>query len=113
MLYYYPMDTLYSALTIYALWQTACSLVTFVIYGVDKHQATVRGQRIPERTLHLLTILGGVGGAILGMIVFRHKKNKATFWAVIGVALIIHVWILNKFLPLNDLLREWLLEQNV
>jgi uncharacterized membrane protein YsdA (DUF1294 family) len=42
---------------------------------------------VPERTLHLLALLGGWPGAILGQRHFRHKTRKVSFlfafWAVV------------------------------
>jgi len=44
------------------------SLLTFVVFGVDKRRARKNERRIPERTLHALTLCFGPAGAILGMV---------------------------------------------
>ena len=41
----------------------ALSLVAFVFYGFDKRRAQKDGRRVPEKTLQLLTLLGGWPGA--------------------------------------------------
>ncbi len=41
------------------------SLASFAAYGFDKRRAGTGGRRVPERTLHLLALLGGWPGAIL------------------------------------------------
>lgn len=62
------------------------SIITFIVYGIDKRKA-IRGQwRIPEKTLLLLAVLGGSPGAMAGMKIFRHKTQKPRFY--IGVPLI-------------------------
>ena len=65
------------------------SLVTFFVYGWDKRQAVRNGQRVPEKTLHLLAILGGWPGALAAQHFFRHKNRKTSFQLVfwlIGLA---------------------------
>lgn len=62
------------------------SIITFIIYGIDKRKA-INGQwRIPEKTLLLLALFGGSPGAMLAMQVFHHKTKKPGFF--IGVPLI-------------------------
>lgn len=56
-------------------WLIAVSVVTFVFYAYDKISAKAGMGRIPEMLLHLLSLAGGFAGALLGMLVFRHKSN--------------------------------------
>ncbi|MEA1850639.1 DUF1294 domain-containing protein [Chryseobacterium sp. MHB01] len=55
------------------------SIITFIIFGIDKRKAVKHQRRIPESTLLSLTFLGGTVGALLGMLVFRHKISKRSF----------------------------------
>ena len=55
------------------------SLVSFVVYGFDKRRAQKDGRRVPEKTLHLMALLGGWPGALIGQRVFRHKTQKISF----------------------------------
>ncbi len=57
----------------------AVNLVTFVMYGLDKHWAIHNHSRIPEIVLHLLALAGGSGAALVAQITFRHKTKKRTF----------------------------------
>jgi uncharacterized membrane protein YsdA (DUF1294 family) len=57
-------------------------LVSFALYGFDKHRASEAGRRIPERTLHGVDLLFGILGGLLGQAVFRHKTQKQSFWLV-------------------------------
>ena len=72
----------------YLLWYLAAvNLVTFTVYGVDKAKARRGAWRVPEKTLFLLPLLGGSVGALLGMLVFRHKAKHWYF--VWGIPLIL------------------------
>jgi uncharacterized membrane protein YsdA (DUF1294 family) len=59
--------------------------------GADKIAARTRRNRIRERTLWLLSLLGGFGGIILGGILFQHKTAKPSFWLPVLVAAAIWV----------------------
>lgn len=74
------------------------NIVTFLKYGWDKYKA-VQNQRskkayrrTPEKELIVLAVAGGSLGAILGMLMFRHKIRKPQFY--IGVPVIFLVQIL-------------------
>lgn len=76
------------------------NLITFFVFGVDKLQAkrkekkeTVR--RVPEKTLLILSLLGGSIGALLGMKVWHHKTLHRSFR--IGVPLILALQIILPF----------------
>lgn len=59
----------------YWKWLIAASAVTFGFYGYDKISAKAGAGRVPEILLHLLALGGGFAGALLGMLLFRHKSN--------------------------------------
>lgn len=73
-----------------------CSLmsgVTFLVFGADKWMAGhARGRRVPERTLLLLSALGGWPGGWAAMRVFRHKTLKGSFRVRFFLALIPNAW---------------------
>jgi uncharacterized membrane protein YsdA (DUF1294 family) len=56
-------------------WLIAINAVAFVFYGIDKTLSKTKATRIPEAILHLASLAGGFFGALLGMLVFRHKSN--------------------------------------
>lgn len=70
----------------------AMSLITFVVYGIDKQRAGTARRRIPEQTLHLLALLGGWPGAWLAQRQFRHKTKKTSFqivfWFMVGLHIV-------------------------
>ena len=53
---------------------------------IDKQKAKKGKWRIPEKTIFIVTALGGGIGTVLGMYAFRHKTQKINF--VIGLPLI-------------------------
>ena len=55
--------------------------------GIDKYKAIKKQWRIPEKTIFIVTGLGGGIGTIAGMYTFRHKTQKLGF--VIGLPLIL------------------------
>lgn len=58
----------------------AINLLTFCVYGADKRRAKTPGaRRVPEKTLFALALLLGSPGALLGMLVFRHKTRHWYF----------------------------------
>ena len=58
------------------------SLAALMVYGIDKARAQTHRWRVPESVLLLLGFLGGAAGALLGMLIFRHKTRRWYFWAV-------------------------------
>ena len=64
------------------LYLLAINLFGFFIMWLDKRKAKKGSWRIPEKTLFIVTALGGGIGTIAGMYMFRHKTQKLNF--VIG-----------------------------
>ncbi len=67
------------------------SLVTYLVYALDKSAARRRRHRVPERTLHLLSLLGGWPGALLAQYTLRHKTAKPRFLFVFWLTVLGHV----------------------
>ena len=85
-------------------WILAVSLIAFVLFGIDKEKAARRKWRVPEKTLFLFAALGGAPGALLGMLVFRHKTKHLAF--TVGIPAILLLWVL---LILIALRQGWLI----
>lgn len=68
------------------LYLIAINLLGFFIMWLDKRKAKKGAWRIPEKTLFIVTALGGGIGTIAGMYTFRHKTQKLNF--VIGFPVI-------------------------
>ena len=68
------------------------NVIGFLVMWIDKLKAKKGSWRIPEKTLFLITALGGGIGSIIGMYSFRHKTLKMAF--VIGFPFITIVEII-------------------
>ena len=55
------------------------TIVTFLVYGIDKWKAKQGSWRISEATLLILAVIGGSIGALLGMRVWHHKTMHKKF----------------------------------
>lgn len=55
------------------------NILGFLIMYIDKQKAKKGRWRIPEKTLFIVTALGGGIGTISGMYIFRHKTQKVAF----------------------------------
>ena len=67
------------------------SVITFVVYGIDKWKAKKDKWRIPESTLLLLAIVGGSIGALLGMKVWHHKTMHKKFKYGVPLILVLQI----------------------
>ena len=73
------------------LYRCAANLITFAVFGLDKSRARWNRFRIRERTLLLLSLLGGSLGALVGMHFFRHKTKHWYFVAGMPLILILQL----------------------
>lgn len=81
----------------FTIYLTLINVVAFIIMGVDKSRAVRHRWRVRESTLFLSAIVGGSIGALLGMLLFRHKTNHRSFRTGLPVILVIHIIIFVTF----------------
>ncbi|HAV91374.1 DUF1294 domain-containing protein [uncultured Eubacterium sp.] len=74
------------------------NVVGFFIMGIDKKKAEKHAWRIPEKTLFLVSLIGGSIGTLLGMYVFRHKTKHWYFVIGMPLILIMHIILAVKFI---------------
>ena len=55
------------------------TIVTFLVYGIDKWKAKQGSWRISEASLLILAVIGGSIGALFGMKVWHHKTMHKKF----------------------------------
>ncbi|SDM75781.1 Uncharacterized membrane protein YsdA, DUF1294 family [Psychrobacillus sp. OK028] len=70
------------------------SIIAFVVMGYDKSQARKQGQRISEKTLWTLAIVGGGIGAYIGMQMFRHKTKHTNFRVGFLMLMILYAFLI-------------------
>lgn len=73
------------------------SVVTLIVYGLDKSAAMNNRRRTPEDTLHVLALIGGWPGALFAQVAFRHKSRKRgfqiTFWIIVIINCATVAWL--------------------
>ena len=67
------------------------SLITIIVYGIDKIKAVRGSWRISEATLFLFSFFFGALGGIFSMYVIRHKNRKIKFIILNWLFIIIHI----------------------
>lgn len=70
------------------------SILTFVVFWLDKRAALAGRRRVPEITLWVLCASSGVLGGWIAMFVFRHKIKKLSFCIVMGLISVAHIFFL-------------------
>ena len=96
-----PLTTKQIVIIAYASYLVLLSIITFIAYGVDKKKARDGKWRTKEKTLLLLSFLGGAFGGYPAMLIFRHK-TKGEHWYftavnLLGLAVHITLFILIAF----------------
>jgi uncharacterized membrane protein YsdA (DUF1294 family) len=66
------------------------SLITFMTYAFDKSAAKKRQWQIPEKHLHLLSLLGGWPGAAIAQQQLRHKSSKRSFQRLFWLTMMVN-----------------------
>jgi len=79
-------------------WYAVISLVAFIACAIDKSRAIAGRRRTRERTLHLLSWLGGAAGMAAAMTLLRHKTRSPGFIVITAIALIAHAFALGAWL---------------
>ncbi len=78
---------------------TIINFSSFICFGRDKRKAKKNHHRISEKSLLLLTFIGGTIGSVLGMLIFNHKTGKKSF--IFKILAIISIQILTLYLIYN------------
>ena len=55
------------------------NIIGFLVMLIDKRKAEKNKWRIPEKSIFIITALGGGIGTIAGMYTFRHNTKKLQF----------------------------------
>ncbi len=76
------------------------NIITFLMYGSDKHFSKRSMYRVPEKTLLLAALLGGTPAAFIAQKIFRHKTKKGKFqmrfWMVVVIQVAAIVYYFTK-----------------
>jgi len=69
----------------------AICVLTFLMYAFDKSAAKKGQWRTPEKTLHLLALMGGWPGAMLAQSLLHHKSTKKSFLLLYWLTIVLHI----------------------
>lgn len=75
------------------------NVVSFLLYGIDKHKAKKNHWRISEKTLLLWGAFAPFG-AVAGMKFFHHKTQKAKFDIILTLAVVLHILLYGTILSM-------------
>lgn len=94
------------------VWYLVVGLVTFFVYAKDKRAAINGNWRVPEKTLHILSVAGGWLGALIAQDKLRHKTQKqpfrAIYWLTVAMNVAAFVWTLTP--SGQEIFGRWLSE---
>lgn len=69
-------------LPLFAIYLISINIISGIFFVFDKKAAQRGHRRVPERTLHLLELCGGVFITWLLMYIIRHKNCKFSYYAI-------------------------------
>ncbi|MCR5416834.1 MAG: DUF1294 domain-containing protein [Pseudobutyrivibrio sp.] len=69
------------------------NILGMAVMAIDKSRAIRKQWRIPEKTLFLVSLLGGSLGTWMGMYTFHHKTKHWYFVIGMPAILLIHIGI--------------------
>ena len=76
------------------IWLGVMSTLSLILFGWDKLMAKLGRSRIPEAALLGAALFGGGTGALLGMLLFRHKIRKAPFPVLVPLFFLLQLILL-------------------
>jgi len=95
------------------------SLLTFILYAMDKSAAQKGSWRTQESTMHLFSLAGGWPGALVAQKKLRHKTRKQPFRFIFWITVLLNcgafIWlfspagsaILESFIGKNESTIRW------
>ena len=85
------MSLLFDNMEYAILYVVIMNILGVAVMGIDKYKAQHKLWRIPEKTLFLVSILGGSIGTWTGMYLFRHKTKHWYFKYGMPVILVVQI----------------------
>lgn len=70
------------------------NIISFISYYIDKRKSIKHKYRIRENYLLLLSVIGGVFGSILSMVLFHHKTKHIKFIIINFICLVLWLYII-------------------
>lgn len=83
------------------------SLISVAATAIDKASAIDGGRRVPERTLLLLSALGGSVAMLCTMLIIRHKTRHKKFMIGIPLIIVLQALAVIAFISLTSQLQAY------
>ena len=64
----------------FLIYLVCSNFISGILFTYDKKAAIKNKKRIPEITLHIVELIGGVFINVLLMYILRHKNRKFSYW---------------------------------
>jgi len=77
------------------------NLFTLILFGIDKLNSLKDRKRVPELSFHFFSLIGGVIGLFLGIVLFRHKLNNRYFLLIQLIILVL--WMAALYLVFQNI----------
>lgn len=78
------------------------SVISFMLYGWDKRQATLGRWRTRERTLLTIDLLAGWPGGLIAQRLWHHKHAKTSYQLLYWLMVTINLGLVGGWLYLNQ-----------
>lgn len=75
-------------MTILYIYLGIINFISGFFFYIDKKAAIKDRARIPEKTLHLFELIGGVFANIVLIYLIRHKNQKFSYWILTWIIFI-------------------------
>lgn len=97
----FTLNNFIPAIPVILWYLLSINIFTFLLLVIDKIYSLKDRKRVPEMSLYFFSIAGGVFGALLAMIVARHKIRKKIFLSIqIFISLL---WVISIYFVLTNL----------
>jgi len=73
---------------LFFIYMIIINIASGIMFSYDKQAAGKNNRRVPEMTLHILEMLGGVFANMVLMYSIHHKNQKFRYYGVIWMVLI-------------------------
>lgn len=85
-------------LILYCGYLFTLSLISFILFCIDKSLAKKEKRRIKEKTLLFFVSLGGGIGGYFGRIISHHKVKKIYFSLIINLTMVLQLLLLGAMI---------------
>ncbi len=91
----YALNIFIPSIPVVAWYFGSINIFSFILFGIDKLNSTKDRKRVPELSFHFFSLIGGVIGILLGVVLFRHKLKSRYFLLIQFIILLL--WMLAIF----------------